>query len=272
MADRPDVPARLREAAASHRPDRERMLARVTAGMDALEPAAARRSLAPRSGASAGVVAALAAGGIAVCWAAAGLPARGVGDGPGVQPPPAGHTTAASDSSSPASTPPAPHHPPRPPRNEPSDERGHRTGTGTTTPPAVSTSPTGRPREGALRVEAAVDPGSNASWGRSNVTLRVARRLSGLTVELRLARTEGLRHENAWHTLPLGDVTGTVEETSEGLVYRWRLREGASLPRGTYQFAAEYRHPEGRRDASGDRYRVTAEGPEGRVHRDGAVR
>ena len=205
----------------------------MTAGTDAPERAAARPVRTSRTGASAGVVALLTVGGVATGWATAELAAR-VGAA-GVRVPPAGRADAS----------------PRVP------------------PTASVTPPDARPGAAVLRAGATVDPASNASWGRSAVTLHVSERLTALTVELRVVRTDGLRRQDGWHTLPAGDVEETVRAETDGdgtglLVFRWRLREGAAVPPGTYRFAAQYRRAAGRRDASGDRYRVFARGPGGR--------
>lgn len=281
MADRPDVTARLREAAARHHPDRERMLARMTAGMAPREhPGEARSgrsSWSPRAGASAGLVAVLAVGGIAVGWVTEYPPARGMGSEPGVQTPPAGGTASTGATRTRPATPARPSTAPTATGGWTSDggdadDRRRSPVPDITSRSAASPSSSPPTSDGALRAEATVDPGSNAYWGRHDLELYVAERLTALTVELRLRRTEGLRYQDAWHTLPSQDVTERVEEVGDALVFRWTLRRGASVPPGTYQFAAQYHHPEGRRDASGDRFRVGAEGPAGALRRDGDFR
>jgi hypothetical protein len=49
-----------------------------------------------------------------------------------------------------------------------------------------------------------------------------------------------------------------VEERGGSLVYRWTLKAGRTVPAGEHRFAGQFNHPEGKRDANGDRYRIVA--------------
>ncbi|MGW2593084.1 hypothetical protein ACWCXC_22840 [Streptomyces sp. NPDC001515] len=222
-----ELSGRLREAAEAHRPDRERMLARVGRGMEgARTPSRAVRP--PRRatpwprvvGATAAVCGVLAFGAFVVS------PADGNGGGTRVAAPPA---------SSPAPPSPAPTTPARPPA-----------------PGELRT------EDGPLWTDAVVDPHSNPYWAQSDVTVRTAEPLTSLTVELRIALTGGVNTTGSWRSLPEDDFTVSATEDGGFLVFRWTLRPGRTAPEGTHTFAGQYNHAEGARDASGDYVTVRA--------------
>ncbi|MFG2601421.1 hypothetical protein [Streptomyces sp. NPDC048462] len=207
-----ELPRRLRDAAQAHRPDRERMRARVARGMAGGRPSV-RVVRPPRAatpwlrvaGATAAVCAVLAAGAFAVTSAD--------GDGP-------------------------------------SGERAAAPPSAVATPSAPGGAP--RAEDGPLRADGAVDPHSNAYWAQSDVTLRTGEPLSSLTVELRIALTGGVAGTGSWRSLPERDFAVSATEDGGFLVYRWTLRAGRTVPAGTHTFAGQYNHAEGARDASGD--------------------
>ncbi|MFI6652494.1 hypothetical protein ACIBI8_33435 [Streptomyces sp. NPDC050529] len=212
-----ELSVRLREAAEAHRPDRERMLARVERGMaegrPPARPARPPRAAAPWlrvAGATAAVCGVLALGAVAVTSAG--------GDG-------------------------APH-----------GERVAAPGTPVPTPSVTPPAALGplRTQDGPLWTDGAVDPHSNAYWAQSNVTLRTAEPLSALTVELRIALTGGVNSTGSWRSLPEKDFTVSATEDGGYLVYRWALKAGRTVPAGTHTFAGQYNHAEGDRDAAGD--------------------
>lgn len=84
------------------------------------------------------------------------------------------------------------------------------------------------------------------------MTLRTARPLSALTVELRIALTGGVNSTGSWRSLPEKDFTVSATEDGGYLVYRWALKPGRTVPAGTHTFAGQYNHAEGERDAAGD--------------------
>ncbi|MEU8627461.1 hypothetical protein [Streptomyces sp. NPDC048669] len=213
-----ELARRLRGAAEAHRPDRERMRARIERGTAGGRPSA-RAVRPPRAampwlrvaGATAAVCGVLAAGAFAV-------------------------TSAGGD--------------------EPRGKRVAAPPSAVTTPSATGApaAPGGAPRteNGPLWTDGAVDPHSNAYWAQSNVTLRTAEPLSSLTVELRIALTGGVTSTGSWRSLPERDFTVSATEDGGFLVYRWALRPGRTVPAGTHTFAGQYDHAEGERDASGD--------------------
>ncbi|MFJ2702355.1 hypothetical protein ACIO3R_04045 [Streptomyces sp. NPDC087428] len=207
-----ELPRRLRDAAGAHRPDRERMRARVERGMAGGRPSA-RAVRPPRAatpwlrvaGATAAVCGVLAVGAFAV-------------------------TSAGGD--------------------EPRGKRVAAPPSATGAPAAPGGAP--RTEDGPLWTDGAVDPHSNAYWAQSNVTLRTAEPLASLTVELRIALTGGVTSTGSWRSLPERDFTVSATEDGGFLVYRWVLRPGRTVPAGTHTFAGQYNHAEGERDASGD--------------------
>ncbi|WP_392669572.1 hypothetical protein [Streptomyces sp. LN785] len=224
-----DLRERLRTAARAHRPDRERMLARVENGMTDMPSGRAPR--APRGampwlrvvGATVAVCGVLAVGAYAVASATGG-DARG--------------TQAAGPPASPSAA------------------------TSSPAPPSAA-GPTARggalpAEDGPLRVHGVVDPHSNAFWAQSNVTLRTRDPLSALTVELRIALTGGVDTTGSWRSLPERDFVASAREKGGFLVYRWTLKPGRTVPAGTFVFAGQYNHAEGDRDAGGDDLTVRA--------------
>ncbi|GAB3170226.1 hypothetical protein GCM10027162_10420 [Streptomyces incanus] len=223
-----EVHARLREAAGVHRPDRERMLARVERDM-AGPDRPVRRAARPREPGWVRVVGATAA--------VAGVLVAG------------GYTAASAVKD--ARTPPQ-----------------HQVAVSPTTAPALSSSPAPdvpdalRPPagsgDGPLGADGAVNPHSNEFWAQSDVTLRTGERLTALTVRLRVAQTGGVSSTGAWRSLPEEDFGLTVSERGGFLVYTWTLRKGRTVPPGDWVFAGQYDHARGGRDARKDTYTATA--------------
>ncbi|MFD7971284.1 hypothetical protein [Streptomyces clavifer] len=213
-----DLRERLHTAAASHRPDRERMLARIERGMAEETPVRVPR--APRTprpwlrvaGATAAVCGVLAAGAFAATSAGPGEPegVRGVAAQP-----------------SPAAQDPV---------------RGGAL-------PAEN---------GPLWSDGSLDPHGNRFWSQSNVTVRTTEPLSALTVELRIALNGGVNTTGAWRSLSEKDFRTAVREEDGYLVYRWTLKPGRGVPVGTHTFAGQYNHAEGVRDAGRDDYSARA--------------
>ncbi|MEV7869387.1 hypothetical protein AB0P17_25600 [Streptomyces sp. NPDC088124] len=233
-----DLPARLREAAGEHRPDRERMLARVERGMAGPRPAGhLPRPRRPAGWPRVAVVTAAAAGALGVGALALvttqDSPHQTVVASPDPAGPPAAPAPGVSSPRAPVE---------RSPSRSPED-------------PATAGS-------GYLRSDGVVDPNSNAYWAQSNITLRTEQPLTALTVELRIAETGGIEDAGSWRSLPERDFTVSVRVRDGALVYRWTLRDGATVPAGEHVFAGQYNHAEGGRDAEDDRYtaRATASG------------
>ncbi|MFE4216375.1 hypothetical protein [Streptomyces sp. NPDC056844] len=211
-----DLRERLRTAAASHRPDRARMLARIERGM-AEEPPA-RPARAPRTpmpwlrvaGATAAVCGVLTAGAFAVTSAGREGPAGG------------GQVAAGPASPAPA-----------------------------TSPARGAALPAGN---GPVWSDGSLDPNSNSYWAQSEVTVKTSQPLSTLTVELRIALNGGVNTTGSWRSLPEEDFVASVREDDGFLVYRWTLKPGRSVPVGTHSFAGQYNHAEGTRDTGRDDY------------------
>ncbi|WP_234314635.1 hypothetical protein [Streptomyces sp. NRRL F-5135] len=269
-----DLGRRLRREARAHRPDRERMLARMERGMAGPDPAPAagpghRPAPWPR-------VAAVAGGAVGVL----GLSLFALGPVvDGAHEP--SRTVAATERPAVA----GPSGPADAPEHSGTASRSPRATTGGAGSAASGTdgsdsaasadaerSPAaGRPSAGGsdasaragtrsryLRSAGAVDPRSNAYWAQNNLTLTTERPLTALTVELRIAQTGGVRDTGSWRSLPMADFSVSVHAGGGALVFRWTLRDGATVPAGTHMFAAQYDHAEGGRDATGDRYTARA--------------
>ncbi|MET9613362.1 hypothetical protein [Kitasatospora indigofera] len=259
-----DLRARLREAAAAHRPDRARMLARVERGT----AAGARPGRAPaRTGpapwprvwiAALATAGTLVAGGFAVASVVREQAPR-----------PAGVTgpTAPSPSPSRSVAPPSPAATaPVGPGPAPSPAASHPAATGAASAPAGPSAPASAPapaggshtEDGPLWSDGSVDPGSTTTRAQSNVTLKARKPLTSLTVELRIARTTGVQDTGSLLSLPAEDFTVSVRVEGDVLVYRWTLRAGRTVPAGQHLFAGRYDHAAGGRDAKDDTYRADA--------------
>ncbi|WP_418955238.1 hypothetical protein [Streptomyces tritici] len=268
-----ELRARLREAAEAHQPDRARIWARVERGMSGQAGAADRhappgvgdrhavRRPAPGwlrvAGATAAVAGVLVAGGYAVA-AALQQDTRPARDAVAVSPTP---------TPSPEATgrPPVPSGKPTPgakdaPRRTADPTRPTPAGTPARRPssPAVPSAPASGVADGPLWSDGSVDPHSNAYWAQSNVTLKTTSALTALTVRLEIAQTGGVASTGAWRSLPEEDFALTVRERDGVLVYTWVLRQGRTVPAGTWVFAGQYDHRRGDRDAGADRYAATA--------------
>ncbi|MFJ9036539.1 hypothetical protein ACIRF8_08100 [Streptomyces sp. NPDC102406] len=258
-----EVRQRLRDAADAHRPDRERMLARIERGMSAPHPARPepRRPAAGWvriAGATAGVAGVLAVGGFAVDGALR------QDDGPrrsvAVTPTPTAVPTPTADATSRA---PRPSDPPRHRTGSPPAAR-HSASAPVAPPPAggKATAPSApaptATLDGPLWSDGSVDPGSNDYWAQSNITFKSKSPLASLTVELRIAQTGKVSDTGNWRSLSAEDFTVSVAERDGFLVYRWVLKDGRTVPPGQYVFAGQYNHAQGGRDAGDDTYSVTA--------------
>lgn len=137
-----------------------------------------------------------------------------------------------------------------------------RGGEGAADSPTVRTSagPSGTARtSGPLTTRGAVDRGSNAYWSQTEVTVASAKRLTALTVELRIAdKARKLSSTGSWRTRPPRDYDVSVKHEKGALVYRWTLRKGRAVPPGKHVFAGQFDHSGGKRSAKDDSYTVSA--------------
>jgi hypothetical protein len=256
-----ELRARLHEAAGAHQPDRARMLARIERGMtEEARPSGHRAQLPPVfgwlrvAGATAAVAGVLAVGGYAVASAVKSDDA----------PPQGTVAVTATPTPSPEATSRPPAFPADPSPSAPPTRRESPSAP-SSAPPATSPAATpARPpadagvEDGPLWSDGSVDPHSNEFWAQSNVTLKTAEQLTSLTVELTVAQTGGVSSTGAWRSLPEDDFELTVGERDGFLVYTWRLKEGRTVPAGTWVFAGQYDHERGGRDAKDDGYAATA--------------
>ncbi|MFM9447401.1 hypothetical protein [Streptomyces acidiscabies] len=257
-----DLRARLHEATERHEPDRARILARVERGMMAAPDRQSHRATRPVLGwarivgATAAVAGMLAVGGYAVASAVKSEP-------------PAEQTVAVSPT--PMVSPDATSRPPGSPSPSPSPGGGAPRSTGpgpthraeTSPSPQVSALPPAEgTSDGPLWSDGSVDPHSNEFWAQSDITLKVSKELTALTVQLKVAQTGGVTNTGAWRSPPEDDFTFTVGEKDGFLVYTWVLKDGRTVPPGEWVFAGQYDHDRGGRDARNDAYVVggTAEG------------
>jgi hypothetical protein len=289
-----ELPERLREAAVAHRPDRERMLARVEQAMAApgpgrdtereRSPGLRDRPPAPWmrvTAVAAAVAGAVGLGGLAVgAVTGTGTPGQSVvspAADSGASPPAVGSGTAGTatsrphPSAHPSSTAPAREDPgaghsrersPVPPGS--GGQGGTATpssGPGSTRTSGGSPATSSGSADGVSSV-ASIDPASNAYWTQSDLKLTVGRPLTSLHVELRIAMTTGVSSTGSFDSVP-GQTSATVTVEGDYLVYRWDLTAGQTLAPGTYTFAGQFNHAQGDRDTSGDRYTAVANGPGG---------
>lgn len=264
-----EVRTRLREAAWAHEPDRARILARVERGMAIRDgrpgTACAGRRAARRPVRNWTRVMAATAAVAGVLALGAGAVALTVRDEP-----PAHGTVSVSpttpSSPAPATTPaasPSPTAPTTPTAATDPTASADGTADAAPTAPGTATAPAdtgggGGVADGPLWSDGSVDQHSNTFWAQSNVTLKTEESLSALTVRLWIAQTGGVSSAGAWRSLPEDDFALTVDERDGFLVYTWVLKEGRTVPAGTWVFAGQYDHERGGRDAGADSYAATA--------------
>jgi hypothetical protein len=238
--------ARLRRAATEHEPDRTAMLNRIAANR-ASRPTA-RGQLVRLAASALAVATVLGLGGVA-SWAVATHDAPE--NGPAAPPPmttpatsgPAKPSASASPTDRPASPPATPARPSASPSRSRPEVRGHPGDT--------------QVEKGSLWSDGSIETaGTGAS--ESTVTLKARADLTELDLTIRVVLTPGLADQGATHDAAAGDITATVERRSGALLYRFVLREGATLPAGTYHFTARYGHDGGTRNAGDDTYEAFA--------------
>ncbi|UQU62261.1 hypothetical protein COUCH_24880 [Couchioplanes caeruleus] len=223
--DERDLRVLLREEAERHRPDRDAMFERIVRGR-----AESRRTTLVRLR----PLAAAAAVGLVVVGV---VGVRFAGGGEGDSAPaaaPAPSAVRATPSPSPSAT-------------------------ATSAPPKVSVSSKAAHRPGFLTTDGEVDAHSNPNWTQGNVTLRTTRRLTALAVTVSVSRTDGVATTGQWSTLPNEMVTMSVAESDGRLVYRFVLKDGASVSPGQYVFAVQFNHAS-KRSPAADTYAVSATG------------
>jgi hypothetical protein len=278
-----ELPERLHEAAGAHRPDRERMLARVERAMASPGPGRANRRWGRPSvpwmrvtavaaaaagaiglgGLAVGAVAGHAAPGRAVVTsgstaAATRPPAAGPGAGTAAgRPAPPRHAAGGTGRHGGSAVARRPEHASVPPA-------GARAVTGA--PPVGSEgapdAPPPAPPDNGVSARGAVDGSSSAYWTQSDLTLTSDRPLTSLAVVIRVARTTGVDGTGSYDSAS-GGTTASVTVEGDYLVYRWALAAGQTLAPGSYTFAGRFQHAGGDRDTSGDTYAAEVDGPGG---------
>ncbi|MFC9329239.1 hypothetical protein [Kitasatospora sp. NPDC057015] len=275
----------LRTSAEAHRPDRARMLARVERGMTGPGPAVRGRHRErgralswPRV-----VLAAMATAGAVTVGSLAVAAIVHVPDPPqqAVTAAPAtsrsetvSPTASPSPSPSPSASPSAsqsiaPHEPGRTPERAVTGSPAPSPSSSTSASPfaghpSASSTVRSHTTDGPLWADGSVDPHSIDDWAQSNVTLRTSSPLTALTVELRIALTDGVKNAGSWQTRPAADFDVSVREDGGFLLYRWTLKPGRTVPVGQHVFAGQYGHATGGRDAKDDTYRADATTAAGR--------
>ncbi|NGO75697.1 hypothetical protein G6045_08385 [Streptomyces sp. YC504] len=261
----------LRAAAERHEPDKARMWARIERGMAEDTVVTGRAQRPPTrgwlrvAGAAAGVAGVLAVAGISATAAMRddkpGPSAVTSAPQPGTPTADPTATVQGSASPDPSRTPDAPSDKESGPASTPDKSKSPQ-------PPPATGSP--GTTDGPLWSDGSVNPHSNDFWAQSDVTVDTSKPLTSLVVELRIARTEGVKSTGEWRTLPAEDFVSDVEETEDFLIYRWTLQAGKTVPAGRHVFAGQYDHKQGGRDAKGDSYtaEATAEGERARVRGD----
>lgn len=260
--------AALRAEAATHKPDRDAMLRRITTaamrdtGHSRRPAGLAGRGPRVRMAAVVAAVVTVFGGGGVGTWALAGADDRDeAGPPPATQPattPPAA-STAPTATGAPQTTGPAPG------RTTTSPDRT------TTAPPTATPSATltkGQPgltrvSQGPLWSDGSIDPGSGDTQGASVVTLKTTEALTSLEVVIRVARTGGLTSRGGTKQTSGASVSTSVTEQDGAFLYRYTLASADVLTPGTYTFTAKYSHPAGGRDAGGDTYQAVATGAGG---------
>lgn len=119
-----------------------------------------------------------------------------------------------------------------------------------------ASAPATQVRQGFLSSAVSVNKSSGSYWSQDELMLTSTKTISSLTVVLRLASTPGLTNSGSWSSN--SGITITVTPQDGMLVYTFALSSGATLPAGTYQFAAQYSYASGTRDTGQDTYTASA--------------
>jgi hypothetical protein len=231
----------LREALDSRTPDRTAMLNRIAANRAA--DTRPRGRIVRLAGSALAVVTVLGIGGVAK-WALAD-------DSNPTPAAPAPIVTPATPSPSEVASTSSPTS--RPVTSRPRSEAP------VTTPPSSAPAPSaslvrGHPGDTQAEKGSLWSDGSIAAGGRSEVTLKAGADLTELDLTFRVPLTAGLAADG--YAVPNDTVTATVTKESGALLYRFRLEQGATMPAGTYLFAAKYTAAS--RDATEDTYEAYA--------------
>jgi hypothetical protein len=282
-----ELPERLREAATAHRPDRERILARVERAIAAPQAGstASTRERSPAPWMRVTAVAAAVAGAIGIGGLAVGAvggdsaPEQSVATTQGTasaqprpsvtgasggaaehSPAPEKHGGARSGHPAPGAQHPA-HHSAGAPATQPA---------GTPSPSAADSAPRSVPPAAAngLASAGSVDPHSNPFWTENDIGVTTTRPLTSLTVELRVSGTSGTVSNSSCFTTAPG-ISATVAFEGRDLVYRWTLEADHVLAAGTYTFAGQFNHDSRNRTSGDDSYTVSADGTDGQAVADG---
>ncbi|MEU6860340.1 hypothetical protein AB0B28_15900 [Glycomyces sp. NPDC046736] len=239
-----ELPERLRSAGDDFSPDRDRMWSRVSDGMREPRQAAERRPQWRMP------LAALAAGAAVVLIGGVVLLGQAIGLGPVIspspEPPAAGPGTRSAEASETATDPGSSE------AGVPSSAEITESATGTETGEAPEQDPRW------ITVDSGIDSNSNAYWSQVNLVFANSEPLTRLDVELRVAIGDGINSLGTWNTDNNLFSEGTESEEDGFMVYRWTLKDGATLPPGSYTLAAQFSHDQGPRSADEDSYRFDA--------------
>jgi hypothetical protein len=255
-----ELRTRLCGLAAEHEPDRAAMLHRVA--QHRVGPPVAERRPAGQAvrlaGSALAVATILGVGGMAR-WALADGPEPAVTPAPAVSAPAAAPKTAPPSLTSPSSSPTAPSAG-APSAGAPSAGASSPGVSGN----ARSSAAKDDARREAIWTDGSINPNSDDTDGRSDITLKLREPVRALELTVRVAPTAGLTDQGSTHDVTGATIETTVVRAEEALVYHFRLAGGATLRAGTYLFTAKYGYDnEGGRDAGDDSYSVTASTVEG---------
>ena len=247
----PQVGAVLRAEARRHTPDSAAMLARIQRATLAGDRHDGQRRNRTTAGQHRGTVAAaraaLAAGAVVAVAAAGWVVTRHPMPHPAKSPPLADATA--------SGTSPAPQ-----PHTDGDGTVNARSATPTSPATMTASPPPGRtPAQlGYLWSDGFVDKSSSIDFSQSDIMLKNAKPLTALTLVLRLADTPQLKSTGAWSTVPTQHMSITVQPGEGVLIYTFTLRPGVTLSPGEYEFAGQYTHASGVRNAGNDSYRAAA--------------
>jgi hypothetical protein len=106
--------------------------------------------------------------------------------------------------------------------------------------------------------DGSIDSHSTDSWAQSDLIVSNHLTVTALDARLHVALTPGVANTGAWSTIPADDLVTTITSDGNSLLYEFVLKPGVTLAPSSYEFAAQYNHAQGHRDASNDNYQVTA--------------
>lgn len=247
--------AELRRVAAEHEPSRTAMLNRIAANRASLPTARVKKVR--LAGSTPALAVAMA---VAAVLGLSGLAGWALADDHGPNPTPAAPPpSSAPVNQSPAGQSPSPTGQPESSRRSTPSPSATASAVASSSTPAVRGHPGDTQVEkGSLWSDGSIEPAGAGTPEQSTVTVKAQADLTELSLTIRVVLTPGLAEQGGVDNVATDVIAVSVERRSDALLYHFVLRDGATLPAGTYVFSARYTHDGASRNAGDDTYEAFA--------------